>query len=160
MHLQEKHRLCHCDIRAPNICWYSENSVTLIDYDLATRIGNSPPKDEEARDNAPEQDIYVNHDLWLLGVMILQLTSANFTWGIITAHRDVLVPPQEDQDREMAPIEPQFHPFDFTQIQWKETFVPYVNQLQIIIEKCLQLHNFRWQLDELKTHLESLMENI
>ncbi|KAI3645037.1 hypothetical protein MP228_011201 [Amoeboaphelidium protococcarum] len=165
-HLQEKHRLCHCDIRAPNICWYSENSVTLIDYDLATRIGSASPKDREARDNAPEQFVYVNHDLWLLGVMILQLTCENFTWRVITRHRDELVrqfkywKQQQGQNQDRAPSEPQFHPFDFTSIGWKETFVPYVNQLQFIIEKCLQLHNFRWQLDELKTHLESLMENI
>ncbi|KAI3632227.1 hypothetical protein MIR68_009333 [Amoeboaphelidium protococcarum] len=166
MHLQEKHQLCHCDIRAPNICWYTENSVTLIDYDLATIIGNSSPKDKEARDNAPEQDIYVNHDLWLLGVMILQLTSDYFTWRGITTHRDELVrlfkywKQQQSQNQDRAPAEPYFYPFDFTSVQWKEAFVPYVNQLQIIIEKCLQLHNLRWQMDELKTHLETLKKSI
>ncbi|KAI3643937.1 hypothetical protein MP228_010101 [Amoeboaphelidium protococcarum] len=165
-HLQEKHQLCHCDIRAPNICWYTENSVTLIDYDLASDIGSASPKDRDARDNAPEQVVYVNHDLWLLGVMILQLTSDYFTWDLIVSHRNELVTlfknwkQQQSQNQDRAPAEPQFHPFDFTSIEWKETFVPYVNQLQFIIEKCLQLHNRRWQMDELKTHLESLKQNI
>ncbi|KAI3632537.1 hypothetical protein MIR68_009643 [Amoeboaphelidium protococcarum] len=162
IHLQRNQDSCHCDIRAPNICWKSGDDVTLIDYDLSRSIGSASPKEVNARDNAPDDLIHSNHDVWLLGVMILQLTCENFSWELIINHRTELkaqkarLIEEKIRNNQLAPVVLQWHTFDFSSVEWKADFVQHVNQLQFIIEKCLQHHNLRWQLDELNTHLSGL----
>ncbi|KAI3643637.1 hypothetical protein MP228_009801 [Amoeboaphelidium protococcarum] len=135
-YMGSEHQMCHCDIRAANICWANKGKIVLIDYDLAASFKSASQKSVKARDSPPEGDVFHNYDLWLTGVMVLQWTSKNFTWDLIrrrkselSKHKDLYALNTDDMVRS---------------IDYK------------IVENCLQLYQNRWSLQDLKTYLSSL----
>ncbi|KAI3648583.1 hypothetical protein MP228_006437 [Amoeboaphelidium protococcarum] len=142
--LSQEHKMCHCDIRAANICWKSDDKIVLIDYDLAIRFGVRSLKLQEARDSAPEIRVTERYDMWLLGVMVFQWTTQKFNWQFVI-----------NRKQELA-IHVSYRELDGSEIVWKEQFTQHSNTIHKIVENCLQLQNNRWSLQDLKFYLHSL----
>ncbi|KAI3632682.1 hypothetical protein MIR68_009268 [Amoeboaphelidium protococcarum] len=145
MHLNQVHQMCHCDIRAANVCWKTSKDIVLIDYDLATVIGEFSPKPQKARDSAPDIYVHENHDLWLVGVMILQLTLSNFSWDLVTNRRNKLMLGKRQLDLQLG-----------GRVRWKDAFAAQYAVLTKMAENCLQLHQYRWSLTDLKGFLDKI----
>ncbi|KAI3651237.1 hypothetical protein MP228_004718 [Amoeboaphelidium protococcarum] len=143
--LSTKHTSCHCDIRAANICWKDSKTIVLIDYDMSTQQNTSAPKPLLARDRAPDGAVLANHDMWLIGVMILQWTSSNFNWGFVVDRRSTI----EERKEVWCDL-------NLDQVAWKSEFAQYSTSIHKIVENCLQLQEYRWGLQDLYNYLQNL----
>ncbi|KAI3644373.1 hypothetical protein MP228_010537 [Amoeboaphelidium protococcarum] len=142
--LSTKLTSCHCDIRAANICWKDSKTIVLIDYDMSTQQNTSAPKPLQARDRAPDGPVSANHDMWLIGVMILQWTSSNFIWDFIVDRRSTL-------EERMSWCD-----LNLDQVAWMSAFAQYSTFIHKIVENCLQLQEHRWGLLDLENYLQAL----
>ncbi|KAI3638779.1 hypothetical protein MIR68_003277 [Amoeboaphelidium protococcarum] len=141
--LSTKHRRCHCDIRAANICWKDGKAIVLIDYDMSTQQNKSAPKPRQARDRAPDGPVLANQKMWLIGVMILQWTSSNFNWGFVVDRRSTI-----EERKEWCDL-------NLDQVAWKSEFAQYSTSIHKIVENCLQLQEHRWGLQDLENYLQT-----
>ncbi|KAI3644066.1 hypothetical protein MP228_010230 [Amoeboaphelidium protococcarum] len=134
------HHVCHCDIRAANICWTTEDKIVLIDYDRATYV-RAMPYNFPSRNSRLDQ----NYDLWLMGVMILQWTSNNFSREFALDRRITV-----EQFKSYCDL-------DAGEINWKEEFAQHSVIVHTIVEHCLQLQQHRWLLQDLKSYLKNMI---
>ncbi|KAI3644915.1 hypothetical protein MP228_011079 [Amoeboaphelidium protococcarum] len=139
-YLIDKHQVCHCDIRAANICWKNDDKIVLIDYDRAARV-RAMSYNFHSRSSLLDQ----NYDLWLMGVMILQWTSQNFNREFVLDRRSHV-----KQFKSYCDL-------DVGEIVWKEEFAQHSVIVHTIVEHCLQLQQHRWLLQDLKSYLTNMI---
>ncbi|KAI3635817.1 hypothetical protein MIR68_006455 [Amoeboaphelidium protococcarum] len=145
--MKDEFKMAHCDIRSQNICWKSAREIILIDYDLVQILNKHSWKPADAKYSVPDDRVVNNYDLWSVDVLILQLCleKSSFSWLNIVDWRDTA--------RSWHLNVPMTIGFPPT-FQWKIQYAPHQDHLQNLVSRCLQPHNFRINLEEMRALLQ------
>ncbi|KAI9327271.1 hypothetical protein BDR26DRAFT_1012797 [Obelidium mucronatum] len=82
----------HMDIRSANIVLSDRegwSDARLIDFDFCQDAGAGNPMNRAFVQYPPEEKVHKNSDVWMLGIILLQLNVCGTGWTALNCHSDV-----------------------------------------------------------------------